>query len=749
MATDEIKINYNRLLFLDIETSKVPTDNGEFVQVVYLANVLEVDTVSQEVVASKFFRTLTDTITYLNEISVCEKLICFAHNLDYELFHILREVEGNGILSSKLDIYEMPMGQSIFRDKNAPLSIWLMELPNINFRDSYALFNKSVKQLGKELDLPKLDYDYKLVRTPYDDLTQLDYDYNERDNVIVAKSLFRRWKQRGETLETTPLTFTASTKKDRHNFIMERYGKQELKALNIDNSNTYDNYEFYKIVVESYQGGLTTANKNYFNKAIRDLIMSIDITSSYPYQMCSRRFPIYDKRYVNHFIGEEADTFYSEILHGLSFEELPKFTPIKGYFATVEFEDIEIKNNDYLIPLSSSNTIIIEKEKLINGKVIKAKKLIMSLDNVTLSWINKCYSYEDIKVTELITTTRDRYLRKGEISFILHNFMIKQTMKGVSGQEINYALAKVNCNNMYGVKVQKPLKDRYDIINGEIKKTEYKDSYEYSITPEEVYNNFIDLKRKNHFKNLTGKNFDIFSDGVYVTAYARYMLVDMMIKLYEQGCISVYCDTDSLKFICKDSKSIHEFIKKINGGIILQNKKLYRFTEFKTDFKLSKNQYEEVCKLGTWDIESKDKNNVPTPYAYFKTMGAKKYAYIDYKGIHTTIAGCSKKVSETITKYCEINNLPLDNGLNELFSPGTMFDETCSGRTEAHRDNRPIEYINSLTYKNYPLLSNGGIIIEDSTYTLNLSKNDENMLDLFREEDIIRILNNEGVLKYV
>lgn len=213
MATEKIKINYETVLFLDIETSKIVCDNGEVIQCVYLSNVLTVDAVNKKIMNSQFFRTMSDTVEYLNTVCYEGSTICYCHNLDYELFHILREVRGNGIITNKNDIYDLPMGASIFRDKNAPLSIYLEEIPFINFRCSYALFNKSVAQLGKDLNLPKLEYDYKVVRTPYSKLEQLDYDYNERDNIIVAESMFIRWEQREETLETTPLTFTASTKR--------------------------------------------------------------------------------------------------------------------------------------------------------------------------------------------------------------------------------------------------------------------------------------------------------------------------------------------------------------------------------------------------------------------------------------------------------------------------------------------------------------------------------------------------------
>lgn len=737
------KINYDTALFLDIETSKITCDNGEVIQAVYLTNVLEVDTVNRKIINSTFFRTMKDTVDFLNSFD--EKLICFSHNLDYELTFLLRDIQGNGKHLDKLDIYEMPTVESVFRDKNAPLSIWLEEIPNINFRDTYALFNKSVAMLGKEVNLPKLEYQYDKVRTPHSELEQLDFDYNERDNIIVALSLFKRWEERQETLQTMPLTFTATTKVDRYKFIKDHFGKKELKALNIDGMNVYSDYGFYKMTVDAYQGGLTTANKDYFDRPIKGKVVSIDITSSYPYQMTTRRFPLFDKKYVNDFEGDEADEFYGEILHGLDFEELPRNTPVKGYFAVVEIINLNIKHKDYLLPLSSGSTSFIEGETVINGKVLKADRIIMTVDNVTLSWINKCYTYDDIIVSRLVTTTKDRYLRAGECSFILNQFMTKQTKKGVTGQEINYALAKVNVNNMYGVKVQKPLRDRYEIIDGNIIKMEYQDSYHFEISTEDIYNNYIDLKETNKYRTMEGKNFDIFIDGVYVTAYARYMLLDMMITLTDNGCTCIYTDTDSLKFITPNVKIIQTLIQEVNNSIINSNNSAYRFVEFKTMFNLTKEEYIATCNIGTWDIENNIKDNNIIPYEYFKTMGAKKYAYIT-DHIHTTIAGCSKKVNETIQRYCNLNNLDMITGTEHIFATGTMFDTSCSGRTVAFRDDRPIEETITFTYQGKPLYSNGGMIIEETSYTLNLSENDENVLGIIRENDINRIINIKGEL---
>ena len=792
---DNKKIRYDdsKILLLDIETSTIDCNDGSKIQEVYLANIMEIDTLSMSIADSKFFRTMNEVVSYLNLITNENiRYICYCHNLDYELFHILRETLSDGVKRDTTDIYNMEQGESIFRDKNAPISVVLEDIPYINFRCSYALFNKTVAQLGKELNLPKLEYDYKVVRTPYDELTELDYEYNKRDNEIVALSLIKRWKERGEKPLDTPLTFTASTKKDRHKFIRSNFGNKALRTLNFDKNSCYNDYDFYTMTVEAYQGGLTTANKKYFNKAIENKIMSIDITSSYPYQMCSRRYPIYLESTTSHFENEEAMKVFEEFLYGVDHTKLKEYSGFCGYFALVDFYNIEIADDRYLLPLSRSKCFNIENEEVVNGKIVKADKLSIYLDNVTLDWINRTYNYDDIYVYDLYTTTKDRYLQLSELSFILDGFNTKQKLKAKEqrGEEFSeeeklaYALAKVNINAMYGVKVQKPLKDRYDIINGEVIKIEYKDDYKYDISQKEVYNNFLEIQHENIYKNNEGKNFDIFTDGVYVTAYARYMLIDMMIKLTDIGCICVYCDTDSLKFIIPEnekstsSHNVHfsnnrllnnytitkvtQFIEKVNMDTINGNKNNYRFTEFKRKFKLSDEDFNRILPLGTWDIENKrDKNNNVLLYPYFKTLGAKKYAYISAKydkesntikeEVKTTIAGCSKKVAATITKYCTIKDISLIEGLDEVFNVGTMFDESCSGRTVSKREDREPFKINTLKYKcnNKNVVGNGGMIIEDTSYTLNLSQSDENVLELYRVEDVIRILNSEGELNYI
>ena len=146
--------------FWDIETSKIICDNGEEMQVTYLSNVLKMNYETGDIVGSIFHRTIEEVVEYFNTLE--DDVIIWSHNLDYELTFLLRELgeskgslkyDKNGVVEG---IYNEDVQNIILRDKHSPLSIKLDVLPHITFRDTYAIFNKSVARLGDELGIPKL-----------------------------------------------------------------------------------------------------------------------------------------------------------------------------------------------------------------------------------------------------------------------------------------------------------------------------------------------------------------------------------------------------------------------------------------------------------------------------------------------------------------------------------------------------------------------------------------------------------------
>lgn len=722
--------------FWDIETSKIICDNGEEMQVTYLSNVLKMNYETGEIISSIFHRTIEEVVEYFNTLE--DDVIVWSHNLDYELTFLLRELgeskgeykyNRNGIVEG---IYDENVQNIILRDKHSPLSIKLDVLPHITFRDTYAIFNKSVAVLGDEIGIPKLEYNYKKIRLPWDKLEKLDYEYNERDNIIVAKSLYKYMKDNKIPFEEIPLTFTSFVKRKRKEFIIENYGKKAINKFYFDRNEQVQDFNFFELILKTYQGGLTASNINETGKLIDKGIYSIDIKSSYPYQMCSKYFPFYSEKTTEHFTCDLANSFY-------------KLGIYKGFFGTFKFKNIRVKNRNYLLPISSSQLSkgYCSSDRVhFNGKLLSASEIIIPCNDIDIDTINLVYNYDEIECLEIFATTKQRRLRQEEISFLLSAFHKKETIK--DKENIDYALSKVYINSMYGVKVTTPIKSSYSIIDGEILEIDY---FKYNEEEREnIYRKFSETQ------TMFGGTLDIFTDGCYITSYARFMLVSMMTKLVDEGCNVVYSDTDSIKFYLNNTSedNIIAIINKINWLTVKNNKKNIRFKTFKEQFNINDQDYEKICKLGVWEMETVDENDQPKPLPYFITFGAKKYGYIDNNGkVKTTIAGCNKKYpSIAIHNLAKRENLPLVDAFKIVFSCGTQFDTSASGRTTAKIEKRTREEMEHFTYNGRRINQYGGIIIEDTTYTLNVSLNDSKILDIDRPCDVIISISLEGIIDY-
>lgn len=722
--------------FWDIETSCITCDNGEEMQVTFLSNILKMNHLNGDIVSSIFFRTIEETVNYMKDLEECT---VWSHNLDYELSFLLRELgETSGTIKKDKDgyeqkgIYNEEIQNVILRDKHSPLSIILDVLPHITFRDSYALFNKGVKELGEELGLNKLDYDYKVKRLPWDKLSQHDYDYNERDNIIVAKSLWKYMCDNNFTFEQIPLTFTSFVKKKRKEYIVDNFGKKSINKFYFDRNEQLKDFDFFELQLKTYQGGLTASNINETGMIIEEGIYSIDIKSDYPFQMCDKYFP---------FFSSEATKKYKV---GLA-DKVFKQATYKGFYGTFKFKNIRVKNRNYLLPISSSQLskgFVSTDKVLFNGKLLSASDVTIPCNNVDIDTINLVYNYDNVECVELFITNKQRRLRQEEVSFLLNSFYVKETV--LDKNALDYTLAKIYINSMYGVKVTSPIKSSYTIENGDIEKVEY---FEYRKEQrEEIYSNFINSEK------MFGGSLDIFSDGCYITSYARYMLVEKMVKLVDVGCNVVYADTDSLKLYLEnvEEKDFLNLINKENEKIIYRNKRNVRFKKYKNDNNVSENDFNKICNLGIWELETVDKNDNPEPIPTFITFGAKKYGYITKdKKVKTTIAGCNKLLPPiAINNLAKNEKISIEEAFKFVLTCGTQFDISASGRTTSFAEKRSREEMETMTYKGRRINQYGGIIIKDTTYTLNVTLNDSKLIGSTMVDSVLLKISLKGGVNF-
>ena len=245
------------------------------------------------------------------------------------------------------------------------------------------------------------------------------------------------------------------------------------------------------------------------------------------------------------------------------------------------------------------------------------------------------------------------------------------------GDPIMYAIAKALLNATYGMSVMNIAKQSIRFNGG---------SYTEETKP------LSDLLKKNR-----KRAFSFYAWGVWISAWARFEL-HRMIQL--TGSQFVYCDTDSVKYIGDVDFS---------GYNAEQKEKCIRNGAYADD--THGNRYY----LGMLDLDGQ--------YAKFKTMGAKKYAYVEQDGsLHVTIAGVNKKEGA--------KELASHGGLDAMRS-GFIFIDS-GGNDAVYNDENYGEW----TDGKHHLYITKNITIRKSSYTLGLT------------DEYVRILKYSKKLKY-
>ena len=748
-----------------------------------------------------FFRTIKEFTEYLQLLSKEGKCIAYAHNLDYEMNYLLQETKGSSVkfVDKKSGIER---STSIFRSNNSPIKVIIDKLPNVEFRCSYSLTGYSIGTLGKMLSVSKLPYDYEKIRRSTDNLISEDYEYNDRDVVISGMAIIQKVLMRKEPIEKLPLTATSEMNRNKETFIKKHFGKNTFNFLVNKRKQQLDtiNYNFYNFVMKTRQGGLTNLNCTCFNKVLYN-VFSTDITSSYPDRMCNFKFPRYNEEsYISiEDTEEEIENRNNFFIDFLEKGEGERLTEIKGWFGWLTLINIKAKKihgeTVPLLPLSYNKCILdnfypfIKEEeesiKSINGKILKADRLDIRVNDIDYEQLLLCYEFEVANCHELYVSFENEYLSKAEISFLFDLFMQKQQLKPEKDiRKAEYMHIKADINANYGRKQMSVIRPLFDIVDGNVIETNTE-----TIISETDGQSCLDSVNKSSL------SIDIPSDGCYISSTAKLKLIKMSLFLIEEckklnkqyntnyKLVVIYSDTDSLKFTIEEKETssdredrrgglddninknvftniLLDKIEKFNKNIINSNEKNYRFTDYLSTFNLSieNENVQEILKLGTWDIEhTKNKNGDYIPYNYFKSLGAKKYAYIEEKydkkkdkttiSIKTTIAGCSTEVGSKIQKYCDDNKLDYQETLNIIFNINTVFDRSISGRTVAYKEKRTNEEIEKLIIDGKPIIGYSGKMIENCSYSLGVTNNDfEYLFDTSKISDYGR--NEEDIIKY-
>ena len=620
-------------------------------------------------------RTWEELKIFLRRIeeNVSDTKYLWIHNLSYEFQFLKGETRLTDVLARK---------------KHKVMTAFLSDY-NFIVKCSYMSSGSSLAGLTKNfnLDVSKKigDLDYEKVRHSKTPLSDEELGYCEYDCLVLYKYVLKELEFY-ETVKNIPTTNTGKVRRELKELTRKDYGYKNYVRKSINK-----NPSIYNLLIEIFQGGYTHASRLYSGDIIEN-VDSWDFTSSYPWVMCSEKFPATEFKKCN-------------------ITDYTKLSKHFAYILVVKLTDVETKYYNTIISMSKCRNI--KGGVYDNGRIIRAKEIEIAITDIDFKLILEFYHIGKIEILESYYSLY-KYLPKQLITFVLNLYAKKTELKNVKGHEMEYARIKGMLNACYGMSVTNNIRDDVKFDSDTLEWEEI-----------ELTNNDIITKLEKEKKDA----FLSFSYGVWVTAYARYNLLSTLAKVDDY---LVYTDTDSLKIKSGyDKNIILDYNKKVEEKIdrvcdlLKIDKNLYRPKDIKGN--------EHI--LGVFEHEG----DYDITYEKFKTQGAKKYAVVEKvfnkdtnrydSEISITVSGVPKKAK------CVLKSL-------EEFEDDFVFKYEDTGKqTSFYNENQIPVTITDYLGNEYQVRDKTGIAMVPTSYTLGRSLE---YAHLISDESSRRAIYKEG-----
>lgn len=658
-ATDKItyrkKQFYNIPCAFDIETTSTYDENGEKIAFMYIW-VLNINGTSIIGRTWDEFEMCINTIhtkLFTNEDRI---FVIYVHNLAYEFAFMGRRFTWEKVFSI---------------DTRKP--IYARTCDGIEFRCSYLLSGYKLAKVAENLQTFKIkklvgDLDYCKIRHSKTPISFKELRYVINDGRIVVAYIQEEIERNGN-IAKIPLTKTGYVRLEcRRNCFSkshrERRGNKyraRIKKLTL----TLDEYNVLKM---AFAGGFTHANPFYTNKILHGVV-SKDFTSSYPTVMVAEMFPMSPAEKID---DVSRETFDYSISHYCCIF-IARFTNLHS---KIMFDN----------PISSSKCYELKNAVLNNGRVVSADSFIIAITNIDYMVYKEFYTWDNMEVSTFYRYKAD-YLPTEFIDSILTFYEDKTKLKNVAGKESEYLHSKENVNSCYGMSVTDILRDIITFSKDEL----------WGLSK-------IDRENEIERYNKNPQRFLFYPWGIFVTSYARR---NLFTAILECGNDYIYADTDSVKILNYDKHA--EYFKRYNENI---SKRLEIACEYH-GFDVSRVKPKTVKgvekPLGVWDDDG--------VYDVFKTLGAKRYMYLENNELHITLAGSNKKMTadylqKTFGKYYAFYKFD-----NDMYIPKSHSGRTSSCYIDYETKGEIVDYLgNKGTYQELT-----SVHMEQTEYNLSIT----------------------------
>lgn len=613
--------------------------------------------------------------------------VCFGRTWEQfqALLARLKQFSGNGLkfviyvhyLPFEFQFMHQFIGDitSIFaRQERKPLQV---RTESVEWRCSQTLSNMSLSNFCKNSKgciFWKKDgdtYNYMKYRTPFTPLTPKEEEYCYCDVRGLCECIYSLMSD--DDLASIPMTSTGYVRRDFRNAMKaDKRNRKIFEQLRL----TPDQY---KICKETFRGGNTSSNTLYVGELLHD-IESEDLQSSYPAAMLMDKYP------MSKFIRVTAN----------SHEKFDRWIAEKACLFRVYIDDIHVKDLRTIPYIARSKCIHITDGKFGNGRVLSAKRLVMSVTDVDWKIITEHYDIRGGFVVEEMYIANYGYLPDDFRLHLLSMFRSKCELKyelqlmesdgksdteQYSDTEYRYAKFKNRINASYGMTVT-------DIASPEII-FELGNWDKCEVNLESV----LDAYYKSY------NSFLAYQWGIWVTANARKRLQDGLDVIQSD---TVYIDTDSIKYRNDHKADFEELNRK------------HRQKMEQCDLDIVVEVGGKKYYIGEWEHDG--------TYKEFKTQGSKKYIVRDSKGkLKLTLAGVNKIKG---AQYFE------SIGGVSAFEPEVIIPEESSGRNTAYYNIENIHKMKSPDGHEFTTASNIAII--PTTYELGITDEYQDLITLVK-----------------
>lgn len=434
---------------------------------------------------------------------------------------------------------------------------------------------------------------------------------------------------------------------------VRRDAKQAMRLVRYGYvSSMLPDLETYKALREAFRGGNTHANRFYSDMKLED-VHSFDRSSSYPDVICNCEYPI------SAFYHAGACTL-EQLLDLINRRH-------KAVLMRIGIVKPKLKVGQGCPYISKDKSRMIKNGLYDNGRVLEAEYLETTITDIDLKIIMIEYDFDDLIPLD-VYHARYGKLPKPFIDLNISYYRSKTRLKDVDGEEIFYMKSKNKLNAIYGMTAQDPVKQEIEFIA----------SQGFTERTDDI-GELLASSNKRAFLP--------YQWGVWTTAHARWRLEEG-IQIAGEGF--VYCDTDSVKYIGQADWTAYNEL---------------RIADSLESGAYAEDPHGNVHYMGVYEPEG--------TYDYFKTLGAKKYAYVKNGRLTVTIAGVNKKKGS------------IELGTIDNFKEGFIFSD--AGGIESVYNDEPEITSYEIDGKIIAITSN--VVLKDSTYTLGVTADYRRLLD--------------------